>query len=194
MRVGITGGIGSGKSTVSDYLRAKGFLIIDADQISRDIVKKGSHVLMELTQSFGEDFLDQEGNLKRQYLAEIVFSNIEKKNILDHIMMKEITKIIDNKFNEAGNLTVFLDAPLLFEAGLSKNVDITMVVTASKEVRLSRVSQRDNVDKSHVEDRMNNQMSDDEKIKLADYVIENNGSKEELYLEIDKALKKYEIL
>ncbi|MEG0918307.1 MAG: dephospho-CoA kinase [Anaerovoracaceae bacterium] len=190
MKVGITGGIGSGKSTVSDYLRSKGLIIIDADQISRDIVKKDSPVLMKLVETFGSDIIDQEGNLRRKYLAEIVFSNKEKKEFLDGIMMKEITNIIEEKFKMAAGLTVFLDAPLLFEAGLSNKVDVTILITASKEARLSRVALRDNVEKSHVEERMNNQMSDDEKIKLADYVIENNGSKEELYLEIDKALKK----
>ena len=188
MKIGITGGIGSGKSTVSNYLRNKGYKIVDADLIAREIVEPGMPALSKLVNAFGGEILNENGELRRKYLGELIFKDVLAKKKIDDIMLVEINKVIINEFKDTGNNIVFLDAPLLFEGGLDNIVDETWVIIANTNERIARVSVRDNISKQDVLNRIDNQMSDEDKMALADKVIYNTGSKEELYSEIDKVM------
>lgn len=190
--IGLTGGIGSGKSTVSNYLSQKGYPIIDADKIAKKIVEPNSVILFELARCFGEEILNQDGSLNRKVLADITFFNKVQKEKLDNIMLKEIVRIIlkqIDSYNKKGENLVFIDAPLLFETGLDKKSDETWVVDASDEIRIQRVIKRDNTTWKDVKARVINQMSREEKNKKASYVLNNSTTQEELYRQIDKILK-----
>ena len=200
--LGLTGGIGTGKSTASEYLKDKGFLQIDADAISRHITADGSPVLKVLDSVFGPEgelgveghkILDENGSLMRQSLADIVFTDEAKKNKLNEIMLTQIIAIIDDKVKEYresdSELKVLLDAPLLLEAGLDSRCDKVMVIVADKDVRISRVQSRDGISAKQVQDRIDNQMSDDEKTARADYVVDNSKDLNHLYTQLDKIVE-----
>lgn len=192
--IGLTGGIGSGKSTVSKYLKDKGYEIIDADQIAKELVLPCSETLQKIHGVFGDGILLEDGQLNRKALAELIFTNVEKKKQLDDIMLGEIIRIILERLEYARtfNKTIFVDAPLLFEAGLEKYVEQTWVVDASDELRISRVVERDQTTPEMVQARINNQMSREEKNKKADVILYNSTTKEELYKQLEHLLLRLE--
>lgn len=193
--IGLTGGIGSGKSTVSSYLKDKKFPVSDADKIAREILEPGMPALDKLVEAFGDEIIDKDGNLRRKYLASIAFTNKENEKKLNEITHGAIKETMGNEveeFKKRGENIIFLDIPLLFEQGLDKWCDTTWVVTADEETRISRVVSRDEITEEDVRARIACQMSDKEKIALADEVLDNSFSKEELYTQIEELLKKYE--
>ena len=141
--IGITGGIGSGKSTVSDYLRSLGYEIIDADGISRQLTGAGSPILKELGAAFGGGIFTQEGDLDRKKLAEIVFCDPAKNRLLQSIVTVKVKEIAGDRiraFRETGEESVlFLDVPLLYETGSEAMCDRVWYVTAEMEIRIRRV-------------------------------------------------------
>lgn len=193
--IGLTGGIGSGKSTVSSYLKEKGFLILDADQIAHDITKNGSPVLQQIAEAFGADMLDGEGNLLRKKLAAVAFSTPENKAVLESLTTAEVVRLISKAVTDlrtGGEYDIiFIDAPLLFEAGVDRLTDLVWMVSAEDEIRISRVMSRDGVSREEVLQRIANQMDNDEKIRRSQELIDNSKGKEELYQQVDALLKKY---
>ncbi len=187
--LGLTGGIGTGKSTVSRYLESKGFEIIDADQISREIVQPGSPLLTRISDTFGRQFV-KNGILQRKELGAFVFESPERKSMLDDIMMGTIIAIIEERVRSAGGNCI-IDAPLLFEVGLDRLCDAVFVVDADTEVRIARVMKRDGISRQEVMDRISNQMGREEKLARADAVLDNSTDKEALYRQIDEAMEKY---
>lgn len=192
-RIGLTGGIGSGKSTVSDYLKGRGFAVIDADKIAREIVAPGSPVLAELASVFGTDILDGDGALERKKLAGVVFADSALRERLDAITHREIAAVMERQSTaliEAGANVIFFDIPLLFESKekLSGKLDEIWLVDAPEELRIERVAARDGISREEIQNRMKNQMGSDEKRKKSHKVIENSGSEEELYLTLDKLI------
>ncbi len=188
--IGLTGGIGTGKSTVSEYLASKGFEIIDADLIARQIVQPGSPLLDKIGSTFGTRFILPDGSLDRKALGTYVFQDSARKKQLDDIMMGSIVSDIRERIENAKN-RVIVDAPLLFEAGLDADVDYIWLVDASDEVRIRRVCARDNISAGQVKDRISSQMPQSEKAAKSDEIIDNSGSEEELYRQIDRLIKKY---
>ena len=193
--IGLTGGIGSGKSTVSSYLRDKGFYIIDADEMARNMTAKGSKCLENLEKAFGSEVILEDGNLNRKKLGEIVFADKEKKAKLEELTTEVVVKNIEDE-TEHLRITgkydiIFLDVPLLFETGLNKCCDAVVVVTADDNVRIQRVVDRDGISPLQVRARINNQMSTEEKISMATDVIDNSEGKEELHSKIEQLLVKY---
>ena len=131
--IGITGGIGSGKSTVSDIIKKNNFPVIDCDEISRELTQKDNTVLDEIRRCFGASVFDDNGNLLRQELANIVFSDSSKKKILEDIVVTRIFEIVQDdlsKHRSLGTKLVFIDAPLLIETGLNRLCDVCVLVTA----------------------------------------------------------------
>ncbi|MBR3993435.1 MAG: dephospho-CoA kinase [Anaerotignum sp.] len=193
--IGLTGGIGSGKSTVSAYLKEKGYLILDADQIAHDITRQGSPVLMRIADVFGEDMLDEEGNLLRKKLAAVAFSTPENKALLEKLTTAEVVRLIDEQVGQLRKRgeydIIFIDAPLLFEAGVDKLTDFVWMVSADDEVRIARVMARDQVSREDVLQRIANQMDNEEKIRRSQEVIDNSRGKEELYRQVEALLGKY---
>ncbi len=193
--IGLTGGIGAGKSTVSVYLREKGYLILDADAIAHDITAKGSLVLDKIAETFGAEMILPDGNLDRKRLASVVFSDAEKKMQLEEITTKQVVKIIGDSVEELRKHDeydiIFVDAPLLFEAGVDVMTDFVWMVTADDDVRIARVMARDQADREDVLRRIANQMDNDEKIRRSQEVIDNSKGKDELYQQIESLLMKY---
>lgn len=192
--IGLTGGIGSGKSMASAYLKKLGFTVIDADKIAREIVEpdRQDSVLSQLEEAFGKSIFFDDGTLNRKKLADIVFSEEKNRQMLDEIMLSRIVQIIRERvsiYKKNENKHIFIDAPLLFEANLDKDCDEVWVVDAPRELRLERVMLRDNVTKEHVEARIKSQISSEEKNKRATYVIDNSSTPEALQNKLQELLK-----
>ena len=175
MIIGLTGGIGSGKSTVSKYLKENGYTVIDADKISRDLTREGEELYFQLIETFGDVAKD------RKALGRLVFNDKEKKELLEEIVTKKVISEIEKMIIKAKD-DIVLDAPLLFETGMNKRCDKVILVTSSIENRIKRVVERDHLSEEEVLSRINNQMKDED--KKADVVIENDGTLEELYSKI----------
>ncbi|MBO4235952.1 MAG: dephospho-CoA kinase, partial [Firmicutes bacterium] len=145
--IGLTGSIGSGKSTVSNYLIRKGFIVIDSDAIAHDVVKKGKPALNEISEAFGKSVIGLDGELNRKKLADIVFKHPKKKARLEEIVtarvISEIKKEIRNLKKAEFDGIVFVDAPILFESGANINMDEVWVVVADDSLRAKRVMERD---------------------------------------------------
>ena len=173
--IGITGESGSGKSTVCERLREKGFVIIDADKIARSITEKGSPVLGKLAEAFGNDIIKDDGSLDRRLLASRAFSDYESKNRLDSITHPEIVFLCEKKASDEtknGN-NVIIDAPLLFTSGLWKICRKTVKVYAPEDVRLERILKRDNITKEEALLRFSKQTAESEASESADVIINN---------------------
>lgn len=204
--VGLTGGIGTGKSTAAEYLKKHGFAHVDADQIGRDLTADGSPMLAVLNDVFGPeaemgcegvDILDENGSLKRKVLASVVFVDEKKKQKLDELMFTGIISEIDRQISEIKNNAdestagILIDAPLLFEAGLDDRCDLILLVTADMDVRIERVCARDSVSPQDVRDRINNQMSDAEKMERSHVIVENSTTKADFEIKLEKFQKNF---
>lgn len=193
--IGLTGGIGAGKSTVTDFLKQKGYTVIDADAIAHQITEKGTDTLKEIALHFGPDILREDCSLDRKKLAAIVFSDQEKKTQLEQITTVEVVNIIKKRLDylrEQGKYDIiFVDAPLLFETGADKLTDYVWLVDANLETRISRVMERDRASREAVRHRIENQMGSEEKKKLSQEIIDNSKGKEELYQQVERLLMRY---
>lgn len=192
--IGLTGGIGTGKSTVSEYLKEKGCVIIDADLLSKEMTQKGSPALDEIKRSFGEKYISKEGNLERKLLGDLVFYNPEALAKLQTIITKKVEEKIDSilkQLKERDNDDiVVIDAPLLFECGMESVADENWLITADMSVRIQRVKKRDGLSEKQISDRINNQMSEEEKRGKSRCIIDNSGTVEELYRKVDKIIER----
>lgn len=195
--IGLTGGIGSGKSTVSAYLKEKGCPIVDADKIAREITAQGSPVLAELVSVFGQEILLPGGQLDRKKLGSIVFADPQKKKLLDQITLGAVCEAIRAELAaiQAGGAEptreasfVVLDVPLLFETGLEELADSVWVVDAADETRIRRICDRDHMSRKDAENRMASQMSSEERRRRADRIIDNSGDLDQLYEQIERLM------
>ncbi len=195
IRIGLTGSIASGKSTVSRFLRELGAIVIDADKVAKKIVKPGTPALEEIVECFGKDVLNEDGSLNRKKLAEIVFYDSAKLKMLNEITHPRIVEKIKNTVarleKKDKTRIIVIDAPLLVETGLDKLVDEVWVVYVNPKIQIKRLLQREK-DMTHEEalKRINSQMSTDEKIKYADRVIYNNGTISETKNQVKKLWEK----
>lgn len=204
--IGLTGGIGSGKSTVSDYLIRKGFHVLDADKIAREIVLPGSDMLIKLKDVFGREIIQEDGSLDRKKLGALVFSDPEKRQMLDSMMHTEILELIHVRLlrlheeSEMAALSsdpeeflkykvIFIDAPLLFETGLDKIVSETWVIDVDDETRIDRIMERDGLNREEIQKIFDTQMARSEKNRLADVILDNTGDTIALYQKIDQLLE-----
>ena len=189
IKVGITGGIGVGKTHICSILKKMGYSIFSSDQVSKKIVSENTFVRDKIRKFFGEDIIENE-KISREKLAVQVFSNKEKLKKLNEIVHPFVKKEFDNWMsNRYDEKVVFKEAAILFEANSHKNLDYVICVTAKLQERINRVMQRDKVDSDSVEKRISMQMSQIEKEKLADFIIFN--SNDDLVLpQIINALKK----
>lgn len=192
LKIGLTGGIGCGKSTVSSMLKEQGIPVVDADMISRKVLSIHPEILIKIKETFGEEFFDAEGNFLRRKMGELIFSNKEKKELYEGILMPYILKDIFNEINEydkMGEKLCILDAPTLIENNLHEEMDFVIVIVIMKEVQISRVMARDQFTREEAINRINNQMSTEEKIKYADYLIDNGDTLEYTKFQIDSIIK-----
>ncbi|MDR0570198.1 MAG: dephospho-CoA kinase [Clostridiales Family XIII bacterium] len=190
--VGITGGIGSGKSAVTDYLAKKGFPVIDADVIARRLTEPGQEGFRAVVGLFGEGVVSPDGSVDRKRVAEKVFSDETKRLALNAALHSMVIKVAAEQAEEyrlAGASLVFLSAPLLFEAGMDDRTDEVWLVDADYETRLQRVVRRDGLREEDVRKRMEAQMSSDEKRKRVKIVIDNTGTFDDLRRSVDMLLE-----
>lgn len=182
--IGVTGGIGSGKSTVSRTLRDLGAAVVDADVLAKSVTANGGKAFDELVSYFGKDILDSNGDLDRQKLADIAFCDKEKLDALNSITHKYIAQKIYDTVELLKNTgkwdVIVLDVPIPIEKGFLDLADEIWVVTADRETRIRRVMERSGCSYDEVVKRIDAQMKDDEYLKLADEVLYNNDSIEQL--------------
>lgn len=190
---GLTGGIGTGKSTASRMFSELGAHIIDADKIARDILPAGSPLLKIITQTFGKDILNDDGSLNRERLGRIVFSDkmlLGKLNVLTHsYIIKNIREEKAELEKNHSDGIIILDAPLLYETKLERSVEKVIVVFSTREIQLKRLIGNRGMSKEDAENRINSQMPVEEKAKRADYVIDNNGAIDDMRVQVEKLYK-----
>ena len=183
LRVGLTGGIGAGKSEVSRLLEAHGAVVIDADRIAREVVEPGTDGLAAVVERFGTEVLTEDGRLDRPKLGSIVFRDPEKLQVLNSVVHPRVrarsAELEEQARGRAGAVVVH-DVPLLVESGLADSYDVVLVVDADCEVRLDRLVRIRGMDEQDARARMAAQARREDRLAAADVVIENNGTVEEL--------------
>ena len=184
--IGITGGIASGKSTVTNFLRQKGFEVVDADALVHQLQKPGGRLYQILVEHFGEKVLLEDGELNRPLLANLIFSNSDErewsKETQGQIIREELGSLRD-KFSETEEL-FFMDIPLLFEQDYASWFDETWLVYVRRDTQLDRLMNRDQLSKESAETRLASQWPLEEKKKFATYILDNNGSREQLLSQV----------
>ena len=189
--IGITGGIASGKSTVTNFLRKKGFQVVDADSLVHQLQKPGGRLFEALVQHFGQEIILENGELNRPLLASLIFSNPEErewsKQIQGEIIREELATLRDQLAQTEE--IFFMDIPLLFEQDYSAWFDETWLVYVDRDVQVERFMKRDYLSKEVAESRLATQWSLEEKKKLASHILDNNGSRDQLVTQVVKLLE-----
>ncbi|MET1180126.1 dephospho-CoA kinase [Peribacillus simplex] len=195
--IGITGGIASGKSTVSLYLQELGFTIVDADLASRAVVEPGEEAYHQVVKAFGEDILLPDGGIDRVKLGSIIFNDQEKRLLLNGIVHPAVRKWMRLKTEEAlssGEETVFMDIPLLFESKLTFMVEKTLLIYVDEQVQLQRLMNRNGLSETEALARINSQMPLADKKALADAVVDNNGDINETKRQVKSLLREWHVI
>jgi len=189
--IGITGGIASGKSTVTEFLRQKGFQVVDADAVVHQLQKPGGRLYQVLVEHFGEKILLENGELNRPLLASLIFSNPEEqewsKSTQGEIIREELAAL-RNQFAQTEDI-FFMDIPLLFEQDYASWFDETWLVYVNRDVQLERLMKRDQISKEAAESRLNSQWPLERKISLASHSLDNNGNQEQLIAQVVQLLE-----
>ena len=199
MVIGLTGGIGTGKSTVSQILQEKKFPVIDLDTISHEVIKIPK-VIEKIVENFGKEVLENSGNfenknnairISREKLGKIIFENKEKRLLLNSIMHPEILHTMREQISKykKNNKIIFVEIQLLFEVQWEKEFDYILLISAKKSTQIRRILERDKRSENDALNIINSQLSLDEKKKRSNFVIENDGNIEELKEKIDKFLE-----
>ncbi|MBE6039355.1 MAG: dephospho-CoA kinase [Clostridiales bacterium] len=197
LSIAVTGGIGSGKSLVSEYIREAGFTVIDADAMSRAMTSAGGKAIPYIRENFGPEFINEDGSLNRAMMRDLVFRDPRKKALLEAGTTKVVLEDIEairREREQSGDRALFFDIPLLYETGTESDYDVVWAVTADYEVRAARVMARDGIDASIIDLIMGSQADEEYKISRADYVIINNGTTGELMSRVDDALRAYDLI
>ncbi|EST54720.1 dephospho-CoA kinase [Brevibacillus panacihumi W25] len=191
MILGLTGGIATGKSTVTGMLRERGIPVIDADQIARDVVEPGKPAYEAIVAHFGREILLSDGQIDRKKLGEIVFSDETERQKLNAIVHPEVRRVMREEAEAAeknGASIVFMDIPLLFESKLQHMVDKVVVVYAPAHMQLARMMERDELQEEQAQKRLRAQFPIDQKKADADFLIDNSGSREEAERQVEEML------
>jgi len=181
LKVGITGGIGSGKTALTDWLAEQGVTIVDADIVARIIVEPGQPALAEIVDQFGSEYLDAAGRLDRSALRKLVFSDERHRKALEAITHPRIREEIARQLGTADSPYAVLSSPLLLESGQSSMVDLSVVVDVPESIQLERTMARDQNNQALVEQIMAAQLDRESRIARADIVIDNSGTLESLH-------------
>jgi dephospho-CoA kinase len=186
--VGLTGGIGSGKSTAARLLDRRGAAVIDADQLAREAVAEGTDGFRRVVETFGSRVVGPDGELDRAALATIVFADPERKSALEAIVHPEVARMFAERlepYRDTDRVVVYV-TPLLVELGLGPAFDVVVVVTASPHLRVSRVASERGLDPDDVRRRMATQATDERRAEVADVLLDNDGSLGELEAQVDR--------
>ena len=194
IKIAITGGIGSGKTCVTEIIRSFGYTVIDADAMSRELTSSGGRAIPYIREKFGPGFIMEDGSLDRAKMRDLIFRDPAKKALLEEgttrVVLEDIEAIRTQK-EKSGDKALFYDIPLLFETGTEGDYDAVWVVTADHALRAARVMERDGIDAGMIDLIMDSQEDDEAKKAKADLVIYNNGTMEDLEIAVEKALLSY---
>ena len=189
VRIGLSGGIACGKSSVARLLREKGIPVIDADQVARDVVAPKTKGLEEIVAAFGEEVLKEDGSLNRKALGSIVMSDASKRSILNGITHPKIFAQIHQNLTELqknGHKAAFVEAALMVETKSYKLYDALVIVTCQRDIQLERLISREGFDQETATKWLNSQMPLKDKEAYADFLIDNSGDREALQIAVDK--------
>ena len=184
MIVGLTGGIGSGKTAVSSQLKKMGIKVVDADQVSRDLVEAGSPALKKIVQHFGASILLSNGSLDRAALRKLIFAQPSQKQWLENLLHPLVAATTDKKLATFSSPYVVLESPLLLETSQHKKTDFVVVVDAPENLQLERATKRDNNSQAQIKAIMNAQMPRAMRIQKADWVLENHEDINDLHKKV----------
>ncbi|MEE9166660.1 MAG: dephospho-CoA kinase [Candidatus Neomarinimicrobiota bacterium] len=189
LRIGITGGIGSGKDVVSKRMGELGAYVLDADYEAKRILRENEKVQEDLIQEFGTDILNPDGTISEKKLAIKGFANEETQAILNAIIHPYVFDEIDARYeaeNKKKEAPVFVvNAALIYESGLDQHLDYVVVVTAQYGLRMQRALKRGKLTREQIQKRMDLQLPEESKVKMADFVLDNDGTEEDLMNQID---------
>lgn len=191
LTIAITGGIGCGKSAVTEYLSSKGYIVIDADKMSREMTSAGGKAIPYILEHFGSSFIQEDGSMDRAKMRDLVFSNPRAKAVLEEGTTKKVIEEIDEiklKAEKEGSKVLFFDIPLLFESKREDDYDKVWVISTDLSIRKERLIKRDGLDEHIIDLIIGSQAEEDYRLSKADVVIYNNGTKEELFNKIDLLL------
>ena len=186
--IGLTGGIATGKSTVSQMLIRRGYEVIDADAVVHELQKPHNPLLQQIADAFGFSVLFEDGSLNREKLGKIIFGNAAARAKLDSIMHPAVREEFKKRIAQSQADVLFLDVPLLFEARFDDLTDVNLVISASPKNQMKRLINRDQITDSMARERINSQMAQSYKIDLADFVINNDGQVHELEEKVEQFL------
>jgi len=193
LRIGITGGVGSGKTLAAKYFESLGYTVINADKTAKELYKKNLKLKKKLVKEFGKVILDDSGNIDIKGMRKLILSG---KNIIkrvNRIVHPFVFKEMDKIFKAAKGKIVFTEAAIMFETGSAKKMDYVILIYSNKQNRINRITKRDGVSAADVKRIMNLQLDEREKVKLADFVVKNNSTPAELkrnILSLNKILRK----
>ena len=194
LRVGLTGGIGSGKSTASQHFSSLGAYVINTDEEAKNLISTNETVQNELIAEFGTDIIDGTGNVNKKKLARIAFQDQDHQQRLNSVVHPYIYNLIDKEFNQVLNVgkhDIFIvDGALIFESGYDVHLDYVIVVTAQLKHRMERALGRETLSREEILKRIEFQWPEKEKVNLADFVIHNDGTEKELHKNIEGLVKK----
>ncbi len=194
MIIGITGSSGAGKSTVCEILEAYyKVTIINADKVARKLSKRGTNYVIDIISKFGKSIVDENGELKRRKLAEIIYNDSKKREELNKCTFKYIKKEIERQIKKAQADTIIIDAPLLFESELNKICDKVIGVISNRELQIERIVARDDIDYEDAEKRLNAQQTNEFYMNKCDAIIENNNNLKSIKENVEKIAKTYGI-
>ena len=186
-KIAITGGIGSGKSVVSQILASKGYFVLDCDQITKQLYQKQKTV-EQIAQNFGGEFVC-DGKVDTKKLGAYVFADKQRVQQLNSVMHPLIFEELDRQIDESGQKIVFVQIPLLFETGMQNQFDDVWLVTADEQTRIQRVIARDGLDVEQIKNRIKNQMDDEKKSQFVHTIIKNDGDLQQLEVVVDSCIK-----
>ena len=190
--LGLTGGIATGKSTVSRYFSDKGYAVVDADVVARRVVEPGTEGLANIVAHFGTEIIQKDGTLNREKLGAMIFSDAEKRETLNNLLSAQIRRTImadTETLVNANQPLIVLDIPLLYEAGYETHCDAVMVVYTTEAVQLERLMARNNLTEEEALNRIASQEPIETKKDRADIVIDNNGPQNHTYEQVETWLK-----
>jgi len=194
LKVGLTGGIGSGKSTASRYFESLGAFVLDADEEAKELITSNETVQHELISEFGTDIIDGTGRVDKNKLSRVAFQDEDHQQRLNSVVHPYIFNLIDKEFNRVFNDKkhgVFIvDAALIYETGFDAHLDYVIVVTAHLKNRMERALGRETLSREEILKRVGFQWPEEEKVNMADFVVHNDGTEAELQKSIESLIKK----
>lgn len=191
LKIGLTGGIGSGKSTAANFFQSKGIDVIDLDQIAREVVEPGSKALNQIHSRFGNTVLTSEGELNRQALSKVIFSNQQEKAWLESLLHPLINSEKQQKIESSKSAYIVIEIPLLVENQLQKDVDRVLLIDCDEQQQLSRAKSRGNQTEDQIRKIIKSQASREERRKIAHDIINNDTTEEQLENQLKQFHKKY---